>query len=190
MNIEKNRQTNSTLRSVYNDKGNLIKSPSLILQEISTFYKKLLNQDPSSRNDSKPTLKDFIKNTSHPKIDEREKAFLDTFLDITEFEKALKTLNKNSSTGIDGLSPLFYITFWDLLKNPLFDCFIESVKNKMLPLSSRRALLSLIPKGTDIDLNILSNWRPISVLCTDYKICSRVLATRLETVLTKLIHPN
>ena len=190
MNVEKNRQNNSTIRSVYNDQGELVYSPSLILQEITSFYKKLLNPDSNVSDEPQQTFNDFIKDTNHPKIDDAQKDFMDSLLDINEFKTALLTLNKDSSTGIDGLSPLFFINFWDQLKEPLFECFLESIKNKMLPLTQRRALLSLIPKGSNLDLNILSNWRPISVLCTDYKIFSRVLATRLETVLEKLIHPN
>ena len=57
-------------------------------------------------------------------------------------------------------------------------------------MTQRRAILSLLPKDTNIDLNYLSNWRPISLLGTDSKIYSRVLATRLESVLDKIIHPN
>ena len=189
LSIEKNKQTNSTIRSVYDSKNDLVFSPSLILHEISKFYKTLLNPENNPMYDPL-SLKDFIKDSSFPKIDEIQRALLESPLIISEFEKALHRLNRESSPGIDGLTPLFYIYFWDIIKVPYFECITESVQYKLLSLSQRRAILSLLPKGTNIDLNYLSNWRPISLLCTDSKIYSRVLATRLESVLDKLIHPN
>ena len=36
----------------------------------------------------------------------------------------------------------------------------------------------------------LKNWRPITLLTTDYKILTRALANRLKSVLHLIIHPN
>ena len=36
----------------------------------------------------------------------------------------------------------------------------------------------------------LSNWRPITLLNVDYKIASRVIAKRIESILPKLINPD
>ena len=189
LSIEKNRQSNSTIRSVFDSENNLTFSPSLILHEISKFYKTLLNPEDNPTDDPLP-LDIFIKDSRFPTLNEIQRELVDSPLVITEFEKALHRLNKDSSPGIDGLTPLFYIHFWNVIKDPYFECIIESVQYKLLSLTQRRAILSLLPKGTNIDLNYLSNWRPISLLCTDSKIYSRVLATRLESVLDKIIHPN
>lgn len=40
------------------------------------------------------------------------------------------------------------------------------------------------------DKTLLSNWRPISLLNTDYKILAHVLSNRLKTVLNKLINTD
>ncbi len=42
--------------------------------------------------------------------------------------------------------------------------------NGQLPLSCRRAVLTLLPKKGD--QNDITNWRPVSLLCTDYKLLS------------------
>ncbi|KAI3376754.1 hypothetical protein L3Q82_000356 [Scortum barcoo] len=57
-----------------------------------------------------------------------------------------------------------------------------------LPLSCRRAVITLLPKKGD--LQELKNWRPVSLLCTDYKIMSKVLASRLREVMASIIHPD
>ena len=58
-----------------------------------------------------------------------------------------------------------------------------------MSISQRRGVISLLPKE---DLNFLKvvNWRPITLLNVDYKIASKVIATRLEKVLDLLISPD
>lgn len=43
------------------------------------------------------------------------------------------------------------------------------------------AIITMIPKNGEI--TILKNWRPISLLCSDYKILTKILAIRLEQIL-------
>ena len=58
-----------------------------------------------------------------------------------------------------------------------------------LSISQRRGVITLIPKD-ESDLVDLQNWRTITLLNTDYKIASKPLARRIETILPKLIHPD
>ena len=55
-----------------------------------------------------------------------------------------------------------------------------------LSLDQRRAVISLIPKK-DKDRLFIRNWRPISLLTTDYKILTKCLAKRILKVIDKLI---
>ena len=55
--------------------------------------------------------------------------------------------------------------------------------------SQKRSIITLLAK-TDSDRQLLKNWRPISLLITDYKIVSNVLANRMKTVLPSVIHPD
>ena len=51
----------------------------------------------------------------------------------------------------------------------------------------RRGIITLIPKK-DKDQLLLKNWRPISLLNTDYKILTKVLAYRIKKILPDIIH--
>ena len=37
---------------------------------------------------------------------------------------------------------------------------------------------------------LVENWRPVSLLCADYKILSKVLANLMKTVISSVIHPD
>ena len=189
--IERSRQENMIIRSIYNTNNELIETPALVLKNISVFYQDLLNGDiANSNNDSINNLETFMENIDHPTLNNEEMESLEAPLNMNELKTALYQLNRDSAPGIDGLTPAFYIHFWDVLKEPLFNCFNESIVHKALSLSQRRAILTLLPKGTNCDLNNLGFWRPLSLTCTDYKLYSKVLAMRLQTVIKKLIHVN
>ena len=58
-----------------------------------------------------------------------------------------------------------------------------------MSVSQRRGVITLLPKE-DSNLLLLSNWRPITLLNTDYKIASKVIAKRIERILPSVIHPD
>ena len=58
-----------------------------------------------------------------------------------------------------------------------------------LSISQHCGVITLIPK-VDLGLLDLQNWRPITLLNTDYKIASKAIARRIETIPPKLVHPD
>ena len=88
--------------------------------------------------------------------------------------------------GLDGLPADLYKHFWRVLGADLWGVLRECSGSGLLPASWRSAVLSLIPKKGDLAL--LKNWRPVALLCTDYKLLSKVLANRLKKVLDQIIH--
>ena len=67
--------------------------------------------------------------------------------------------------------------------------FNESYKSGELSTSQKQSIIVLLAKK-DTDRQFLKNWRPISLLNTDYKIAASVLALRIKTVLPSLIHSD
>ncbi|KAK3517082.1 hypothetical protein QTP86_004127 [Hemibagrus guttatus] len=95
-----------------------------------------------------------------PKLSERAARELDRELSLEELHEALQRMENGRASGQDVL---------DVLR--------DSILRGELPLSCRRAVLTLLPKKGD--LTHLKNWRPVSLLCTDYKLLSK--AVSLET---------
>ncbi|CAM5139375.1 unnamed protein product [Eretmochelys imbricata] len=94
----------------------------------------------------------------------------------------------NKSPGMDGLTVEFYRAFWDILGPYLATVWAESLQGGVLPLSCRRAVLTLLPKKGDF--RNLRNWRPVSLLSTDYKIVAKAISLRLGSVMADVIHPD
>ena len=61
-----------------------------------------------------------------------------------------------------------------------------SFEHNLLTNEQKIGILNLIPKK-DKDLRKLSNWRPVSLLTTDYKILTKALAIRLQKVIPNII---
>ena len=109
----------------------------------------------------------------------------DEVLTLEEITKALKLLPNNKSPGSDGFTTNFYKFFWIDIKDFLFDSFRYSFIHGTLSNDQKLGVLNLIPK-TQKDLRYLSNWHPVSLLQTDYKILTKTLALRLQKVLPKI----
>ncbi|KAJ4920723.1 hypothetical protein JOQ06_022553, partial [Pogonophryne albipinna] len=120
-----------------------------------------------------------------PTVSEETNKELDGPLTEEEQCAALKSMQGGKAPGIDGLPPEFYKTFWDFLKEDLMDLFNESFNDSFLPLSCRRAVLTLLPKKGN--LQEIKNWRPVSLLCTDYKLLSRALSSRLRKLMDQVV---
>lgn len=91
--------------------------------------------------------------------------------------------------GPDGITSNFYKHFWEDLKHLLFQAINECINQKELMQTMKQGIIKLIPKPGK-DKRILSNLRPITLLNTDYKILTTVLAARLKTGISKLISPT
>ena len=176
---------NSKLKSIkaldIND--NIVTNADEVMSECEKYYKTLYTNDSKVINDD--TENPFL-NAEHPMLEEEEKRFCDRSITIDECLKSLKELPNNKSPGSDGLPADFYKFFWNNIKSYFFQSYQYSIENGMLSRDQRQAILTLIPKK-DKDLRHLKNWRPLSLLNTDYKIIAKVLASRLQTVIANII---
>ena len=107
---------------------------------------------------------------------------------VTESEclKALKSMKNNKTYGIDGFPAEFYKFFWTDMKEIVLDSLKYSLLKSELSVDHRRDIISVIPKK-DKDILRLKNWRPITLLTTDYKLIAKTLSLRITKVIDKLI---
>ncbi|CAM2098380.1 unnamed protein product [Caretta caretta] len=146
------------------------------------FYAGLFSPDPTDPNACR-VLWDEL-----PMVSAGNRDRLELPLTLAEFSEALCRMPTNKSLGMDGLTVEFYRAFWDVLGPDLVTVWAESLQSGVLPLSCRRAVLVLLPKKGD--LRDLQNWRPVSLLSTDYKVVAKAISLRLGSVLADVIHPD
>lgn len=125
----------------------------------------------------------------HPQLSEQAKELLDARPTADEMERALKQLNSKKCPGTDGLPPEFYQQFWNFLSPYLLRSYQHSFQEGLLSVEQRRGVVTLIPKG-EVDRHLISNWRPMTLLNTDYKILTKMMALRLQPHLDDLVHFN
>lgn len=122
------------------------------------------------------------------KLSDEQSKRIDSGLQLKELSEAVQKLSTGKAPGLDGLPAEFYKQFWNLLKDDLYEVFNNCNQQHELPTSCKRAVLSLLPKKGD--LGLLKNWRPVAVLCTDYKILAKCLSNRLKPFLECMVNEH
>ena len=179
---EKQKQAKKNITTLIDEQGNTLQKNTDILNECKNFYQKLYTNHKTCSDMQKQLLQQI-----KPKITELQNQNLTKQIQITEIQQALQTMENGKSPGIDGIPIEFYKEFFELLKKDLQDIFNNVLfEQKTTPKTWNQAIISLIPKQTE-KLNSLKYWRPISLLCTDYKILTKILANRLKQILPKII---
>jgi exonuclease III len=182
----RNRQIkNITL--LVDEEGKEIEGQKKILNEELRYYKNLYTQpaDDIGRTEAK----NFFLNEDIPKISDDDRAECDLDISLTEVAKALKELKNGKTPGTDGFPPDYYKFFWKDLGILVYESIQHAWTKKEMSVDQKRGVINLIPKK-DKDVRMLKNWRPISLLNTDYKILTKTMATRLKKVLPTVIHPD
>lgn len=104
---------------------------------------------------------------------------------LEEVKDAVHRSPKGKSPGLDGIPSEFYLKFFYLLGDTLKTMAIEIQRGTTIPAAFTEGGIVLIPKSSATP-NI-ENVRPITLLNTDYKIIARCVASRLKTVMSKVI---
>ena len=163
--------------------GVLLSNSEDIENEMNNFYKDLFSEEEVDLE-----AQDWLLSQLSMSLDEQEQASCEGLLSVEECCEALNGMGTGKSPGVDGLTSEFYLAFWAVLGEDLVEVLNYGFQNGQLSVSQRRGLLSLIfKKGEKKDLK---NWRPISLLCVDYKIGTKALVARLQKVLSSVLHED
>jgi len=180
--LERKTKAQHQLLSVQSPEGGIVSEPKMIKRIVVDYFSSLFCAKKIDLNVAKAFIEPL------PKLSESQRASLESSITLEELGLALSSMASGKAPGLDGIPCEFYKTFWDIIGPELLEVLKESFQVGELPLSFRRAVVSLLPKKGDTQL--LRNWRPVSLLTTDYKIFSKVLASRLKLVVHSLVHPD
>ena len=116
-----------------------------------------------------------------------DKEGLDSTLTLEELGIALVQTKYNKSPGPDGIGADFYKVFFGRMKHIPLKAFNHCFDVKRMHTSAREGIISLIPKK-NTDSRFLKNWRPIILLCSDYKLLAKTISNRIRSHLDILIN--
>ena len=142
--------------------GKTLNDPNEILNEQKLFYEKLYTKQAVVPCKGCDFLFQDI-----PKLTDIDNEHCDSLITLEECGKSLKELANNKAPGTDGFTADFYKFFWINIKKHVYNSFLYSFNTGLLSIDQRRAILTLLPK-LGKDLRWLKNWRPLSLLNTDY----------------------
>ncbi len=109
---------------------------------------------------------------------------LDRPLTIDEIDKSIDKANLRSAPGVDGISNWFLKKYWTYFRHGIHKYALRCFETGTLTEVFRGATVKLIPKKGE--LSQLKNWRPISLLSNVYKVLSRALNIRLNTIVNRV----
>ena len=161
--------------------GSVTYDPREVLNAQSKFYEKLYT--------SNPTISFKYVNTDDVKLSEKENKSVNNEITISEIAQAIKAMPNSHTPGPDSLPAEFYKVFFIHIKEILLELYNFCFKVGRMHTSARRGVITLIPKSGR-DLLLIKSWRPISLLCCDYKLVSKIITNRLTTIMGKVIHPD
>jgi len=185
--LEKRNAEKKHITVLENGEGEIITDMNEILEEEVKYYECLYKSQHVSNHLTNEIEESFLcdKNLYNNIILED----LDITFDVEKLKQVVDSFKCGKSPGSDGLPVEFYKTFWDKIHVYLINSYKDIISNGHLGFSQKQGVISLIPKK-DKDPKHLKNWRPITLLNTDYKILTKYIAEYMKEYLSDLIHVN
>ena len=180
--LEKRQQANHSIQTLTKDNLDTISDTYDLISETHRFYKTLYSAEPIDDN----VQREIFNSYPLPTLPEEDRDTFDAPLTEHELHQALSSMENKKSPGIDRLSTNFYKFFWTLFGTELTAVYNYAFQHGSLSVTQRRGIITLVFKKGD--RTKLKNWRPITLLTTDYKILNKALANRLKSVLHLIIH--
>ena len=179
--LEKKRGAESWFSSIKDDQGSVVADLDGIIAVWLSFYSQLFSACPTD-----PVIQSDMLDRLSLSVPCSDVPLCEGLFSSEEVLIALQGMARGRSPGSDGLSVEFFVEFWDVLGADLVDVFNSSYRDDFLPSSSCKGLITLLFKKSDRPDR--KNWRPITLLNVDYKLCARTLAGRLLKVIHHVVH--
>ena len=125
-----------------------------------------------------------------PHLGEVEAASCEGVVMECKVRSALKQVSLNKSPGLDGLPYEVYLRMSHMFIPILTDMFNYWFAQGAIPGSITKGVIALLKKDDRHVRGELDDYRPITLLNTELKILARVLANRLQLVISDLISPE
>ena len=187
------------LRAVRTAAGDVLRDPHLVEEEVASYFSALFNgRHAAAAGAAEPvdSGRAFVPDELHvqellrglPTLQPADAALLERPFQVHELAAAVDQAAAAKSPGLDGLSYEFYRCTLPLLGPALLDAFNAMLADGRLTPSLRRGVVRLLPKVAGVPA--AHQLRPITLLCTDYKLLTKMIVNRLLPLLPSVITSN
>ena len=178
-------QISMTLDKIETSDGTVLTDQTDIREEVKRFFETLYRRETKLSTDYQKFFLSKIKK----KLSPAHRADLEKKLDLKECHRALFETGRGKLAGMDGLPYEYYKTFWHIIGKDFVDVANFTLfQADSLSESQKQIIITLLFKNKGERVH-LKNWRPVSLLCCDYKIMTKTLNNRLKAVLGAIISP-
>ena len=178
--MEKRKQGKSYIARIEGKGGEMITDLVGIAKRVEEFYGDLFKEERIDRESLEVTIDSMGRSLS-----EEGRELCEGGIGEREIEQAIKGLARNKSPGLDGLTAEFYVEFWEVLVPLLHVLFEQLGGREELPADMSTGVISILFKKGCREK--LENYRPLSMLNTDYKMLARVLSNRIKRVIGTVV---
>lgn len=154
------------------------------------FLKKFINNyRKQNQLQTMVDIRTFFPKVMLPTLSSDQLEMLDAPIEESEVRAAIMSMKTAKSPGLDGFPVEYYRKYTDIVAPILKEVYREALALEQLPPTFNDALITLILKK-DKDPYDPGSFRPVSLENVDCKILSKVLALRLEGVLSHIVHSD
>lgn len=195
--LNKPPRNNDPIMVLEDKNGNLIRESEKMAKRAAEYHEEL--QKAPEWTQVRENAVNEIKNLELPKLSEEGKELLEKSLTEEDIEQALKLSNNGKSPGNDGIP----YEFWKAFPKPETDKEKKEMPDVIYMLTAAfneieesqndhpeftKGLMHLLYKKKE--KTKIENYRPITLLNTDYKIMTKAISMKLGKIASELIHPN
>lgn len=182
---EKKNGSKKEIRELLDKDGKICTNKEDIVNIVKSFYADLY----TTQNIPDNKIYEYLQNTELSQLNENDWQNLNPILTSEECFNNIKDFENNKTPGIDGLGKAFYLKFWRILGDDLVETFNNIYFKGELTETMKTGIITLQYKNKG-NKRELKQWRPISLLCFDYKIITKCLTKKFAKVINKLIDIN
>ncbi|RVW78846.1 Transposon TX1 uncharacterized 149 kDa protein [Vitis vinifera] len=176
--VANGRRNRKFIKVLENERGLVLDNSDSIKEEILRYFEKLY-ASPSGESwrveglDWSPISRESASRLESPFTEE-------------EIYKAIFQMDRDKAPGPDGFTIAVFQDCWDVIKEDLVRVFDEFHRSGIINQSTNASFIVLLPKKSMAKK--ISDYRPISLITSLYKIIAKVLAGRLRGILHETIH--
>ena len=179
------QQNRSSMTSLIDDEGNLLKTFPQISNEAVRFFQNLLGKvDSTVTRRSQDVLTDLLKD----KLTPEEAEELIKPVSIEEIKSTMFAIKGDKAPGPDGFSSHFFKAAWRIIGEDVVAAVRHFFSSSFILPCFNATVVALIPKNQSP--RSIKEYRPISCCSMIYKCITKIMTNRMKMFIPSLVGNN